>query len=100
MRQESTDDYLTKPFVTGVLLARFEALLRRWRRRPRSTGEPQQGGARVDVVRFGDVEVSAAMRQVRINGEPVVLQAKARGRRGGAEAPHRRVEVRLSLPGL
>jgi two-component system, OmpR family, response regulator RegX3 len=34
MRQESTDDYLTKPFVTGVLLARLEALLRRWRRRP------------------------------------------------------------------
>ena len=70
------DDYLTKPFVTGVLLARVEALLRRWRRRSRSAGETQQGGAMVEVVRFGDVEVSAAMRQVRINGEPVVLRPR------------------------
>lgn len=70
------DDYLTKPFVTGVLLARLEALLRRWRRRSLPAADTPPGRARGDVVRFGDVEVSAATRQVRINGEPVVLRPK------------------------
>ena len=70
------DDYVTKPFAAGVVLARLEALLRRWRRGSRPTGATQQGGARVEAVRFGDVEVSAATRQVRINGEPVVLRPR------------------------
>ena len=54
------DDYLTKPFGLGELLARVEALLRR---RP----------AREDraVVRFGDVEVNLDAQTVQRNSKPV-----------------------------
>jgi DNA-binding response OmpR family regulator len=54
------DDYLTKPFGLGELLARVEALLRR---RP----------AREDraVVRFGDVEVNLDAQTVQRSGKPV-----------------------------
>jgi DNA-binding response OmpR family regulator len=54
------DDYLTKPFGLGELLARVEALLRR---RP----------AREDrsVVRFGDVEVNLDAQTVQRNGKSV-----------------------------
>jgi DNA-binding response OmpR family regulator len=54
------DDYLTKPFGLGELLARVEALLRR---RP----------AREDraVARFGDVEVNLDAQTVQRKGKPV-----------------------------
>lgn len=66
------DDYLTKPFGVGELLARVRANLRR----PRagaggSSAElPGEGDA---VFRFGEVEVDRRARLVRRNGEAVHL---------------------------
>ena len=57
------DDYLTKPFGVGELLARTRALLRR--NRSDESARPQ--------VRFGDVEVDLAMRKVTRAGEAVHL---------------------------
>lgn len=56
------DDYLTKPFGVGELLARVRAQLRR-RHRPES--DP--------LVRFGEVEVDLARRQVRRAGVDIHL---------------------------
>ena len=59
------DDYLTKPFGTGELLARVRANLRR----PRAAGgdEPEA------LVRFGEVEVDRGARLVRRAGAEVHL---------------------------
>jgi DNA-binding response OmpR family regulator len=51
------DDYLPKPFEPRELLARLRAILRRGR--VRST----------DVLRFGQVEIDRAARELRVNGE-------------------------------
>jgi two-component system KDP operon response regulator KdpE len=59
------DDYLTKPFATGELLARLRAV----QRRAQSAEEPS-------VVRFGTVEVDFARRIVAKNGSEVRLTAK------------------------
>jgi two-component system KDP operon response regulator KdpE len=58
------DDYLTKPFAVGELLARVRALLRRSRR---------GGEVESPLVRFGEVEVDLTRRQVTRHGEPVHL---------------------------
>lgn len=57
------DDYLTKPFSTGELLARLRALLRRAR------GEE----IAVTEVRVGDLCVDFPRRAVTVGGEPVRL---------------------------
>jgi two-component system KDP operon response regulator KdpE len=61
------DDYLTKPFGTGELLARVRANLRR-QRAARHDADPAQR-----AVRFGDIEVDPAARIVRRSGVDVHL---------------------------
>jgi two-component system KDP operon response regulator KdpE len=56
------DDYVTKPFSSGELLARLRAALRRT--------QPAEAGA---LVRAGDVEIDLSARSVRKQGEPVKL---------------------------
>lgn len=58
------DDYLTKPFGVGELLARARALLRR-RGRSQGTGSA--------TVEFGNVRVDLARRLVQRDGRPVHL---------------------------
>jgi len=59
------DDYLTKPFGGGELLARMRVLLRR-----------VQPASELSVVRFADVEVDFAKRTVTKDGADLHLTAK------------------------
>src|SRR5689334_20203173 len=52
------DDYLPKPFEPRELLARLRAVLRRGK------GDP-----RIDVLRFGRLEVDRGAREIRLDGE-------------------------------
>lgn len=58
------DDYVSKPFELPELLARAEALLRRWRR----TDEPP--------IRFGEVEIDPVGRTVKVRDAAVSLSAR------------------------
>jgi len=60
---EGADDYLTKPFSAGELLARIRALLRR---AAALTSPPP-------VVKTGDLEIDIARRRVAVRGEEVAL---------------------------
>ena len=59
------DDYVTKPFNTGELLARLRAALRR-----ADTGKQEE-----PVFRVGELAVDFASRRVSRNGQPVKLTA-------------------------
>jgi DNA-binding response OmpR family regulator len=56
------DDYLTKPFSPGELIARIRAMLRR----PRETPTPERR-------RFGALEIDIAAREITVAGSPVEL---------------------------
>ncbi|ADL56439.1 response regulator [Gallionella capsiferriformans] len=58
------DDYLTKPYYTGELLARVRAQLRR---------APQESATAETHVHFGDIEVNLAQRSVTRKGLAVRL---------------------------
>ncbi len=58
------DDYLTKPFSTGELLARVRAQLRR---------NPAEGATAGALIRFGDIEADLALRRVTRSGALVHL---------------------------
>jgi two-component system response regulator MprA len=58
------DDYVTKPFALDELLARVRALLRR------SADEEGESG---EVVRFADLELDPATREVTRGGRPIEL---------------------------
>ncbi len=59
------DDYITKPFSPGELVARIKAVLRR-------TETVAQGGTLI----LGDVIVDADAREVTVSGHPVELRAR------------------------
>jgi two-component system KDP operon response regulator KdpE len=60
------DDYLSKPFGVGELLARLRAVLRR---------KVVDGADKLSIFRFGDVEVDLSKRVVRKRGAEVHLTA-------------------------
>jgi two-component system, OmpR family, alkaline phosphatase synthesis response regulator PhoP len=62
------DDYLTKPFNMGELMARVGALLRR--------ANGSAAGANAEVFRFGSIQVDLRGTEVTRNGEAVNLSAR------------------------
>ncbi|MBI5902262.1 MAG: response regulator transcription factor [Deltaproteobacteria bacterium] len=58
------DDYLTKPFVFGEILARIRSLLRR------------KAVVKEAVVRIADLEINTASHEVRRGGKPIALSAR------------------------
>ena len=61
------DDYLTKPFDPGEMLARIEAVLRR---------APSDANPAMEVYTFGDVRVDFRRAEVTRSGQPVEMPAR------------------------
>jgi two-component system alkaline phosphatase synthesis response regulator PhoP len=67
------DDYLTKPFALAELLARIEAVLRRFQSAPASAPVTQPESTSSDTLSFGDVCIDLSERTVKRSGELVKL---------------------------
>jgi DNA-binding response OmpR family regulator len=65
------DDYLTKPFSMGELIARLRALLRRVEKAQQMLVSDRQGGT--DTFHWGDVVIEPQSHRVSINGEEIDL---------------------------
>jgi two-component system response regulator ResD len=63
------DDYVTKPFSPREVVARIRAVLRR-------TGRGADGGGEDDFLRFGELEIDARTREVRVGGRLAELTPK------------------------
>jgi DNA-binding response OmpR family regulator len=61
------DDFIAKPFDTRDLLARIEAVLRRW-----SMTRPREGGE-LEVYRVGPLTIDIGRRTVTYNDQPLML---------------------------
>lgn len=61
---QGADDYLTKPFDFGILLARIRSLTRR------------RFEAKTAVIEIADLKIDTAKRTVERNGRPITLTAK------------------------
>ncbi|MBE5105634.1 response regulator transcription factor [Bacillus thuringiensis] len=59
------DDYIVKPFSPGELIARIEAVLRRY------TKQEQQ-----EEIQFGPILINEKSRRIEANGEPISLTVK------------------------
>lgn len=81
------DDYLVKPFAMRELVARVRAMLRRARMDGQVTSVEVTSGARgaggglkaltrAQPIKAGDLELDAARREVRLNGELLTLKPK------------------------
>jgi len=60
------DDYIVKPFSPGELIARMEAVLRRY------TKQEQQE----EELQFGSIVINEKSRRIEIDGEPISLTVK------------------------
>lgn len=74
------DDYLTKPFSSGELLARIRALLRRTQGPDTSVTEVRSGDLRIDFAKRTVTVRGKAVRLTRIEFDVLALLAKNAGR--------------------